>query len=81
MTVSEMIQLLRGYPAGLRVVVNGYEDGYDDLSPEQISVKRIALNTGMDHWVGQHGGPSEASAGAAEPATVVDALVLCRTSN
>ena len=29
MTVSELIELLREYPASLRVMVNGYEDGYD----------------------------------------------------
>ena len=32
MIVSELIDLLRQYPAGLRVVVNGYEEGYDDLT-------------------------------------------------
>ena len=42
MTVSEMMDLLASYPADLRVD----EEGYDDLSPEQISVVRIALNTG-----------------------------------
>ena len=31
-------------PADLRVVVNGYEDGYDDLSPGQVSLVRISLN-------------------------------------
>ena len=35
MTVNELLQLLKGYPPDLRVVVNGYEEGYDDLSPEQ----------------------------------------------
>ena len=42
MTVNELLQLLKGYPPGLRVVVNGYEEGYDDLSPEQLSVVRVA---------------------------------------
>ena len=42
MTVSELIELLKTHSADLRVVVNGYEDGYDDLSPEQISTDRIA---------------------------------------
>lgn len=45
MTVDELIQLLAKYPPGLRVVVNGYEKGYDDLSLEQLSVARIVLNT------------------------------------
>jgi hypothetical protein len=48
MIVSELIDLLRQYPAGLRVVVNGY----DDLSPEQISTAKIALNTGRHRWGG-----------------------------
>ena len=55
MTVDELIQLLARHSPGLRVVVNGYENGYDDLSPEQLSVVRIALNTGKHPWEGRHG--------------------------
>ena len=55
MTVYELIQLLRKHPADLRVVVDGYEDGYDDLSPEQLAVVKIALSTGKHRWEGQHG--------------------------
>ena len=55
MTTGELIQLLAQYPTDLRVVVNGYEDGYDDLSPEQVSSVRIALNTGKHRWEGKHG--------------------------
>ena len=58
MTVSELIQLLNGYQPDLRVVVNGYEEGYDDLSPDQVSVVRIALDTGKHRWEGQHGAPT-----------------------
>ena len=46
MNVRDMIDLLGRYPEDMRVVVNGYEQGYDDLSPEQISVVPITLNTG-----------------------------------
>ena len=82
MTVSEMIDVLKGYPGDMRVVVNGYEEGYDDLSPEQISVVRIALNTGVNDWEGRHGESEERSpANAAEPAKIVDALFLRRTSH
>ena len=35
------------------MVVNGYEDGYDDLSPKQVSTVKIALNTGK-HTVGRN---------------------------
>ncbi len=45
MTVKELVELLGKYPDNLRVVVNGYEDGYDDLSPERISVIKIQLDT------------------------------------
>ncbi len=34
MTVRGLIRLLADQPADKRVVVNGYECGYDDLSPE-----------------------------------------------
>ena len=40
MLVSELIELLREYPSDLLVVVNGYEEGYDDLSPRQISIAK-----------------------------------------
>lgn len=40
MTVSELIALLQTRPGDLRVVVNGYEQGYDDLSPGQLSIVR-----------------------------------------
>ena len=81
MTVSELIDLLQEYPANLRVVVNGYEEGYDDLSPEQISVAKISLNTGTHHWEGQHGDPRHQKEETTDGAKIVEALVLRRVSN
>ena len=81
MTVVELIRLLAGHPADLRVVVNGYEDGYDDLSPGQVSRIRVALNTGKHEWEGRHGDPGDGSGDDAESARIVDALVLRRASN
>lgn len=40
MTVKELMQMLESYPQDLRVVVSGYEDGYDNIAPERISVVR-----------------------------------------
>ena len=77
MTIEELIRLLAQHPADLRVVVNGYEDGFDDLSPEQLSVVSIALNAGKHCWEGQHGDPDGLPGGA----EVVEALVLRRKSN
>ena len=81
MTVGELIEALKTHPGDLRVVVNGYEEGYDDLSSAQICVRRIALNTGIEDWEGQHGHDWEAATRGAEPATIVDALVLNRVSH
>ena len=77
MTTVELVQILAQHPPGLRVVVNGYEDGYNDLSPGQLSVVSIALNTGKHRWEGQHGDPD----GLPSDTEVVEALVLRRTSN
>ena len=81
MTVGELIQLLERYPLDMRVVVNGYEEGYDNLSPEQISVVSILLNTGVHVWQGRHGDPRDVSERSPNHARPVDALVLQRTSN
>ncbi len=81
MTVSELIETLKAHPGDLRVVVNGYEEGFDDLSPGQISVQRIALNTGVNDWEGRHGEPDEAPGAVTEPTRVVDAVLLRRVSN
>ena len=81
MTVSELMEMLKVHPGDLRVVVNGYEDGYDDLSPRQISVMPIVLNTGVHDWEGRHGEADDAHGDAPEPSRVVDALVLRRASN
>ncbi len=81
MTVGELVGMPKAYPGDLRVVVNGYEEGYDDFSPGQISVVAIALNTGVHDWEGQHEYADEIRADAAELATTVDALVLRRVSN
>ncbi len=81
MTVEELIRLLAKYAPDLRVVVDGYEDGYDDLSPEQRRLVKISLNTGRHEYVGTHGDvdylPKERLAGL----EVEEALALRRTSH
>ena len=81
MTVAELVQQLQRHPPDLRVVVDGYEDGYDDLSPEQIAEMKIALNTGKHRWEGMHGDLHGLTRHAPDDAEVVEALVLQRTSN
>ena len=81
MTIGELVQLLERHPPDMRVVVNGYEEGYDDLSPEQISVVKILLDTGVHAWEGRHGDPRDVSERVQSHAGPVDALVLRRASN
>ena len=75
MTVDELIKLLATYPPDMRVVVNGYEDGYDDLEQHLISVKEICLDAGNKWWEGRH---RDSWDDRTEGRTTVNALVLQR---
>ena len=79
MTVHQLIGLLATYPPDLRVVVNGYEDGFDDVEPERVSVTRIELDVGEDWWDGRHAAAVDRAA-AERGGRIVDALVLWRAS-
>ena len=80
MTVKELAELLRKYPDDLQVVVNGYEDGYDDLSPERISVIKIQLDTQIYDWEGQHSDFYGLKRETTDDAEIVGALVFRRVS-
>ncbi len=77
MTVGELVEFLEKYPDDLRVVVNGYEDGYDDISPERISTTKIELDAGKHDWEGQHNAPLHVDESTDDP-KIVDALVFHR---
>lgn len=80
MKIGELISLLEGYPLDMRVVVQGYENGFDDVLSEQVKVVRIQLDRGTERWDGRHQEPflkKEISTDS----DVVDALALLRTSN
>ena len=81
MNVRDLIELLQQFPADLRVVVNGYEEGYDDLSPEQIFTAKISLNTGKHCWEGRHRDPRDLTDRSPETLDVIEALVLQRVSH
>ena len=74
MTVAELVKLLGEYPADLRVVVDGYEAGFDDVESERIAVRPIRLDANPEWYYGQHGDADEPGAGT----VVVNALVLGR---
>ena len=54
MTVEELIQLLSAYPADLRVMVQGYEDGYDDLEADCAIAGEAILNVNSAWYYGRH---------------------------
>ena len=81
MTIDELIGLLATYPPQMRLVVDGYEDGYDDLSPEQLRTAKIALYTGAPEYVGTHGDVDFLSKEKLAGLEVEKALVLRRTSH
>ena len=54
MNVGELIQLLNAYPSDLRVMVDGYEEGYDDLEPGDIKAVDVRLNVNTRWYSGRH---------------------------
>ena len=80
MTIKALVELLRKYPDDLRVVVNGYEEGYDDLSSERISVIKIQLDTQIHDWEGQHSDFYGSEKEITDDAEIVEALVFRRVS-
>ena len=80
LTVQGLIRLLSEQPPDLRVVVDGYESGYDDLSAGQIQRVRIALHVGEEKWVGDHEEPDLVLGDVGAGAEVADAVVLRRRS-
>ena len=53
MTVQELSKLLAQYPGDMRVVVDGYEDGFDDIELDRVLVREIRLDAGSKCWEGR----------------------------
>lgn len=78
MNVRELIEVLNQYPNDTRAVVNGYEDGYDDLSPELVSAIELMLNANTDWYVCRHAAKTELADEAQVNARFINALALHR---
>ena len=78
MTVAELIRILQNYPHDARVVVNGYEEGYDDLEPDRIDMRKLRLNAGKKWWEGRH---RELWDTRTEGNAIAKAVVLPRPTN
>ncbi len=54
MTVEQLIEALRTYPSDLRVMVDGYEGGCDDLEQESILLRDVRLDVNVRWYYGRH---------------------------
>ena len=81
LTVAELIELLRSYPSTLRVLVDGYEEGFDDPSPKRIFVKEVTLDTGSKSWQRKHIGPLDLLEKTSDELEIVEAPVFHRESH
>ena len=52
MKVSELINFLSKFDPSTRVMLKGYEEGYDDL--KEVKEKDVVLNFYNDWWNGEH---------------------------
>jgi hypothetical protein len=69
MTVRELIELLQTYCGDMRIVVAGYEGGYNDISHGELI--ELRLNVNHEWYLGPHERPDEGRGDVA-------ALLLCR---
>jgi hypothetical protein len=50
MTVAELILVLSGLDSSLRVIVRGYEGGYNDAAPDKIMTVALEVNKGTWYY-------------------------------
>lgn len=81
MTVEELIKLLKDHSPDLRVVVLGYENGFDDMSPERVKTVWIQLDCGTENWEGRHQELFSQKEDGPISDDAVSALALFRASN
>lgn len=54
MTVGQLVEQLQRFPPSLRVLVDGYENGYEDLEPSFVGMVMVVLNYQEPGWEGPH---------------------------
>jgi hypothetical protein len=74
MNVGQLIEQLKNYPQDLRVVVSGYEGGYNDV--DQFENIKIVLDYHQEWYYGKHESAESIYGSDAEQrkATAIDAL-------
>ena len=80
MTIQELIEALQAYDPTMRVMVDGYEGGYNDVQISNFYTNEIALNIGSHKGVWYYG-PHETASDVQDDdshAGIVTALILGR---
>lgn len=57
MTVSEFIEVLKTYPPDAVCAVDGYEGGFDLLTPELIFMQKIQRSEVQETYMGEYDDP------------------------
>lgn len=52
MTVKELKEILRSFPDGLQVLVDGYEGGFSEVS--SVNTLKVKLNVHTESYYGPH---------------------------
>lgn len=52
MTIDELIEKLKSYPGDLRVLVDGYEGGFSEISV--VNKIKVKLNANKESYNGPH---------------------------
>ena len=78
MKVFELSEMWQTYPSDIRDVVNDYEEGYDDIDRDLISVTKIKLNTKTALYMGMH---ADVYDKREQNSNIAEALVFNRSSN
>ena len=78
MNLAELTAILNLHPQGLRVMVDGYESGYEDLEARLVQVKQVQLDTGDGWWAGRHQNPEDVGTPQPGDGPIITALVLGR---
>ena len=90
MTVAELVEVLSGLDPNLPVVVSGYEDGYESLTVDNVTVASIVPDAVIADigYLGDHADPGAVNAARgsvlsrytpdASLRAVVDVVVLAR---
>jgi hypothetical protein len=60
MTASELIQHLKQLPPATKIVVRGYEDGYNDIT--ELTKRRVKHNPDAEWYYGEYTDSKEADA-------------------